>query len=341
MSDYANAAAALIKATRGREDALGLRDETSRSRFLLHKHPTAKVIVFFHGFTASPEQFVPIGEAFFQAGYNVLIPLLPGHGQAGDWSDDNPPPLPITPLLYQDFGQNWLEKAQSLGDRVLLGGLSGGSTLAAWLALEHPQQVDRGLLFAPYLSGTNAFVDWVVERMNVYFEWKSEPGVVSFGYKGFQMPALRTFLAMGQEVLDRAKVQPTAPLLLVSSASDHAVDSAEHQALFQSALKLQPQCWYHCFDRTLAIGHNMMTRAEGNERADLPIAIAKAYAESDLTWKEVTTLSDRLQQGETLEAIAAQLNLSQRLPSDRSALLTALQLIAQTPEELKPHRDEG
>jgi len=341
MSGYADAAAALIKATRGREAALGLRDETCRSRFLLHTRPTAKVIVFFHGFTASPEQFVPIGEAFFQAGYNVLIPLLPGHGQAGDWSEDNPPPLPITPLLYQDFGQNWLEKAQSLGDRVLLGGLSGGSTLAAWLALEHPQQVDRGLLFAPYLSGTNALVDWVVERMNVYFEWKSEPGGASFGYKGFQMPALRTFLAMGQDVLDRAKVQPTAPLLLVSSASDRAVDSAEHQALFQSALKLQPRCWYHCFDRTLAIGHNMMTRAEGNERADLPIAIAKAYAESDLTWKEVTTLSDQLQQGEPLEAIAAQLNLNQRQPSDLPALLTTLQLIAQTPNELKTYRDKG
>ncbi len=341
MSGYADAAAALIKATRGREDALGLRDETCRSRFLLHDHPTAKVIVFFHGFTALPEQFVPIGEAFFQAGYNVLIPLLPGHGQAGEWSDDNPPPLPITPLLYQDFGQSWLEKAQSLGDRVLLGGLSGGSTLAAWLALEHPQQVDRGLLFAPYLSGTNALVDWVVERMNVYFEWKPDPGVTSFGYKGFQMPALRTFLAMGQEVLDRAKVQPAAPLLLISSASDRAVDSAEHQALFQSALKWQPRCWYHCFDRTLAIGHNMMTKAEGNERADLPIAIAKAYAESDLTWTEVTTLSDRLQHGKPLDAIATQLNLSQRLPSDRSALLTTLQLIAQTPDQLKPHGDGG
>lgn len=336
MTVYADVAAALIKATRAREDALGLRDETCRSRFLLHPHSTAKVIVFFHGFTALPEQFLPIGEAFFQAGYNVLIPLLPGHGQAGDWNDDNPPPLPKTPLLYQDFGQSWLQKAQSLGDRVLLGGLSGGSTLAAWLALEHPQQVDRSLLFAPYLAGTNAFVDWIVERTNVYFKWKTQPGAVGFGYEGFQMPALRAVLDLGQAVLDRAKVQPTAPLLIVSSASDRAVDSEEHQALFQSALKFQPQCWYHCFERSLAIGHNMMTEAEGNKRVDLPIAIAKSFAESNLTWSEVTTLSDRLQQGEILEAIAAQLHQSQRLPSDLPALLTTLQLIAQTPERLKP-----
>lgn len=335
MTVYAAAAAALIKATREREDALGLRDDSCRSRFLLQNRPTAKVIVLFHGFTALPEQFVPIGEAFFQAGYNVLIPLLPGHGQAGDWNDDNPPPLPETPLLYQDFGQNWLQKAQALGDRVVVGGLSAGSTLAAWLALEQPQQVDRSLLFAPYLAGTNALVDWVVERLNVYFEWKTQPGVVSFGYKGFQMSALRAVLDMGQDVLDRAKVQPSAPLLLVSSASDRAVDSQEHQELFQAALKFQPQCWYHCFDRTLAIGHNMMTQAEGNQHADLPIAIAKAYVESNLTWREVTTLSDRLQQGEALAAIATQLSLSQRLAPDLPALLTTLKLIAQTPEKLK------
>lgn len=328
MAAYTDVTEALIKKTRAREEALGLRDGTCRSRFLLQPNQTSKVVVFFHGFTAAPAQFDTIGEAFFKAGYNVLIPLLPGHGQAGDWNEDNPPPLPENPHIYQEFGQNWLQNAQSLGDRVLLGGLSGGSTLAAWLALEYPQQVDRGLLFAPYLSGTNALIDWVVERMNVYFEWKTEPGAVGFGYGGFRMPALRVFLDMGQDILDLAKVQPAAPMLIVSSASDRAVDSEEHQELFQSALKLQPRCWYHCFDRQLAIGHNMMTQAEGNKHADLPIAIAKTYAESDLTWNEITALSKRLQQGESLEAIAEQLNLSQPFPPDLPSLLTTLRLFA-------------
>ena len=329
MTAYTEAIEALIKKTRAREDALGLRDDTCHSRFLLQPNPTPKVVTFFHGFTAVPAQFDAIGEAFFQAGYNVLIPLLPGHGQAGDWNDDNPPPLPENPLIYQEFGQNWLQNAQALGDRVLVGGLSGGSTLAAWLALEHAQQVDRGLLFAPYLSGTNALVDWVTERLNVYFEWKPQPGTISFGYKGFHMPALRAFLDLGQMVLDRAKDEPAAPMLIVSSASDQAVDSQEHQELFRSALKYQPRCWYHCFARQLAIGHNMMTQAEGNKHADLPIAIARTYAESDLTWDEIMTLSKRLQQGETFEAIAVQLNQNPSRSLDLPSLLTALQLFAE------------
>lgn len=329
MTAYSDAIETLIRKTRAREDALGLRDDTCRSRFLLQPDPAAKVIVFFHGFTAVPEQFVPIGEAFFQAGFNVLIPLMPGHGQAGDWNDDYPPPLPENPLIYQEFGCNWLENAQALGDRVMVGGLSGGSTLSAWLALEYAQQIDRSLLFAPYLSGTNALVDWVVERLNVYFEWKTQPGSISFGYGGFHMPALRVFLDMGQQILDRARTQPAAPMLIVSSADDRAVDQEEHQQLFQSALQFQPRCWYHCFDQRLNMPHNMMTRAEGSPHPDLPIALGKTYAESDLTWDEITALSKRLKAGEALDAIVAQGDLQQRLSPDRTAVQTTLQLFAE------------
>ncbi|XGV95491.1 MAG: alpha/beta hydrolase [Leptolyngbya sp. BL-A-14] len=329
MAAYKDAIEALIKKTRDREDALGLRDDTCRSRFFFQPNPAAKVIVFFHGFTAVPEQFVPIGEAFFQAGFNVLIPLLPGHGQAGDWNADYPPPLPENPLIYQEFGRNWLNDAQALGDRVMVGGLSGGSTLSAWLALEYAQQIDRSLLFAPYLSGTNALVDWVVERVNVYFEWKIQPGNVSFGYGGFHVPALRVFLDMGQQILERAKTQPAAPMLIVSSADDRAVDQEEHRQLFQSALQFQPRCWYYCFDRKLNMPHNMMTQAEGSPRPDLPIALGKTYAESDLVWNEMTALSERLKAGEALESIVAQLGLQNRLSPDQAALQTTLQLFAE------------
>lgn len=321
MSEYAAVAADLIHKTRAREAALGLRDEMCCSRFLLHERPTDKVILFFHGFTAVPQQFVPIGEAFFRAGYNVLIPLLPGHGQAGDWSSDKPPPLPETRSLYQEFGLNWLEHAQALGDRVVIGGLSGGSTLCAWMALERPQQIYRSLLFAPYLSGTNKAIDLVVQRFDFYFKWHSLPGTVSFGYEGFYMPALRVFLEMGQEVIDRAKTTSAAPMLIISSTSDSAVGSHEHQALFQSALPLQPKCWYHCFSDRFHIQHNMMTRAEGNQYRDLVIAIAKAYVDSDLTWVELEALREGLHQGMSLETAIAQLNLQPRVSSDIAAVV--------------------
>ena len=326
MFNYSTFTAALVRETKAREDALPLRDETCSSRFFLYSNPTDKVCLFFHGFTATPEQFVPIGEAFFKAGYNVLIPLLPGHGIAGNWDGDNPPPLPEEQEVYQQFGIYWLQQAQALGRKVVVGGLSGGSTLAAWLSLERAVQIYRALLFAPYLSGSNKVVDLFVRVFNIYFEWKTAPGVAHFGYDGFLMPSLRVFLDMGRDIFERAETSYAAPMLIVSSESDRAVGDEEHKALFKTLLPQQPKCWYHRFDQTLNIQHNMMTKAEGNEYADLVIAVAKAYVESDLTWGEVEEMRDRLQQGDSFHRVVNELNLSQRVSPDLSTVMPLLAL---------------
>ena len=286
MFDYLTFTSNLIQETRAREKPLPLIEGTSGSRFFLHPGETDKICLFFHGFTAVPEQFVPIGEAFFQAGCNVLIPLLPGHGIAGNWDSDNPPPLPEDKEVYQQFALEWLQIAQALGKKIIVSGLSGGSTLAAWLALERAVQVYRGLIFAPYLSGSNIFVDLIVKVLDFYFQWRTEPGVKSFGYDGFSMPSLRLFLDMGEEIIKKAESRYTAPMLIVSSENDRAVGSHEHKELFEAVLKNQPKSWYYCFDRDLGIPHNMMTEGEGNKHLDLLIAIAKDYVESDLTWWE-------------------------------------------------------
>jgi esterase/lipase len=287
MSDYSTVTKTIVEETRTLEASLGLGDATCRSRFFLHPHPTEKVVLFFHGFTAVPQQFVPIGEAFFHAGYNLLIPRLPGHGIAGNWDKHNPPPLPENALIYQEFALSWLDKAQALGEKVAIGGLSAASTLAAWLALERPQQIDRALLFAPYLSNTNKVVDWFVQTFDIYYKWKTPPGAINYGYEGFYMPALRLFLNMGKSVLNRSKVEVVAPMFIVSSQSDRAVNHHKNYQLFQSAIARQPRCWYLCFHRALKIPHNMMTKVEGNQYRDLVIAIALAYIQSNLTRAEV------------------------------------------------------
>lgn len=320
MTTYSTLVAEIVRHTRAREDALVLMNESCRSRFFFHPG-SPKVCLFFHGFTATPEQFVPIGEAFFKAGYNVLIPLLPGHGQAGNWNADYPPPLPENQQIYQQFGLQWLQKAQALG-KVIVGGLSGGSTLAAWLALECPQQIDRTLVFAPYLSSSNKLVDLFVQILDIYFEWRTEPGKAHFGYDGFLMPALEVFLDMGRDVLERAKNSVAAPMFIVSSESDRAVGNREHQALFKAVLKHQPKSWYHCFERFLNIPHNMMTVAEGNDYQNLLITIAKAYVESNLTWAEVEEIGYRMAQDKTFNTVISELNLTGRVSPDMLTMIT-------------------
>jgi esterase/lipase len=287
MFDYSTTTAAIVEQAKTREDALPIRNEKCRSKFFFQPHVTPKVFLFFHGFTAGPYQFEPLGEALFRSGYNVLAPLQPGHGIAGDWDGDNPPPLPEDPQVYLKFVQEWFQQAKLLGEQVIIGGYSTGGILGAWLAFKYPEQIYRTLLFAPYLSDNNLLVDWLVETLPFYYEWLNKDNPGNFGYKGFRIPAARIFLDMGQEILERAKHIPTTPMLIVSSEKDGATNRHEHQELFESVVKYQSKSWYHCFDKELDIPHTMMTEAEGNHYLDQLINLVKTYVESELTWAEV------------------------------------------------------
>jgi len=298
---------ALLEQIQQAELALPLKHEECRSRFFLHPHRTPKAFVFLHGFTAGPYQFEPLGKALFALGYNVLVPLQPGHGLAGEWNRKNPPPLPTDIEPYQKFVLEWVQRSHALGDDVIVGGLSSGANLAAWLALEYPEMVGRSLLFAPFLKGRNGFFDWLLGVLPFYYEWFNKDAPGNFGYKGFRIPALRPFLELGKHVWNLAQTRPSAPMLVVSSAADQATDSSRHWLLFQAIQARQPQSWYYCFDKTLGIGHRMMTRMEDNPYEEQLIALTQSYVESTLTWPQLQLLIHHNQSGK--EAIALTDNL--------------------------------
>ncbi|MHC5929393.1 hypothetical protein [Nostoc sp.] len=81
-----------------------------------------------------------------------MIPLQPGHGRSGDWRSQNPPPLPTDIEIYQQFVIKWLQIAKTLGQQVVIGGLSTGGTCRCLVSFEHPEEIERTLLFTPYLG---------------------------------------------------------------------------------------------------------------------------------------------------------------------------------------------
>jgi len=324
MFDYSTTTTAIAQQAQTREDALPLRNEKCRSKFFFQPNPSPKVCLFFHGFTAGPYQFEPLGEALFQAGYNVLVPLQPGHGVAGNWDGNNPPPLPEDPQVYQQFALDWVEKAKLLGKQLIIGGYSTGGTLAAWLAQEHPQHIEKTLLFAPYLSGTNKLVDWLIEILPFYYEWLNKDNPGNFGYDGFPIPALRFLLDMGQQILDQAKNTPATPMLIISSEGDQATNFHEHKELFENVLKHQPKSWYYCFDKALKIPHTMMTEPEGNHYLNLLITLAKAFIDSEVTWADIEEISYQVRQGKPFNAAVDQLNLNQQVSPDLSVIMSYL-----------------
>ncbi len=302
------------------ESELGLRNEACRSKFFVHHHTTSKVCLFLHGFTAGPYQFEPIGK--FNKGYNVLVPLQPGHGLAGDWKRQNPPPLSTDIETYQEFVLKWLQIAKNLGDEIIVGGLSTGATLAAWLALEHSQQIDRALLFAPYFASHHSLFDALIKTLPIYFEWFNKDAPGNFGYKGFRIPALRIFLELGEKLLEQAKTRVSVPILVVSSEGDRAVSLAKQQDFFRRVLKQQPQSWYYCFDDSLHIEHRMTTKIEDNDYEELVITLAKAFVESDLTWEHFQQMAKRIVRGESYDKIKQELNLDILASQQLSAMMT-------------------
>lgn len=324
MYDYSGTTAAIIKQAKDLEQTLPIKNQACTSKFFFQPNPTEKVCLFFHGFTAGPYQFEPLGKRLFEAGYNVLIPLQPGHGVAGNFDSDNPPPLPLEREVYLDYANSWLRIAQKLGNKVIVGGISSGGTLAAWLALEYYREIERTLLFSPYLSSKNAVVDFAVEVLPIYFEWLNKDNPGNFGYKGFKFPALRIFLDMGQEILDKVKNNSSSPMFIITSESDAVVDRSDLKELFESVIKKRPKSWYFCFDKLFDIPHTMMTELEGNNYVGLLNTVAKAYLESDVSWNQVLEIGSNILQGQTFDNAVKDLGLIEKVSPDLSVMLAVM-----------------
>lgn len=319
MADYLTLKKVLESKISARESKLTLIDQLCRSYFLFHSQPTDKVCLFFHGFTAGPYQFIPMAQTLHKAGYNVLVPLMPGHGLAGKWGPRNPPPLTDDPRLYLKFGLQWLKIAQMMGSQVIVGGLSGGGTLATWLAMEKASDIYRTILFAPYFSASNKVIDLFVKHIDTYFEWEKLMGP---SYPGFEISALRAVLRIARYNFKRVKKSPIAPIFMVSSESDRAVNNYDHERFFEAALEHQPYCWHHTFARVLDIPHTMMTEAEGNRYTNLLTVITKANIESNLTWSEIEEIAYRMTKRRTFKSVVADLGWQDKVSRDMPAMMT-------------------
>lgn len=314
-----------VKQVTFQDDRIKLLDpEKCRSQFLLQPQPTGKVCLFFHGFTSAPVQFSSLGKLLYDAGYNVLIPRMPGHGHAGDWGATNPPPLPVDATIYKEFALSWFNYAQSLGDEIIIGGLSGGGAVAAWLAVEKASQCKKALLFAPYFSNSSRVIDLLVNHFSFYEEWKDKDKVPSFAYTGFQLTALRALLDLGKETLLRAKSSATPPMFILSTETDQAVNNGDHLALFESVSKKQPLSWYYCFDRALNVPHAMLIKEEGTQWENLLNVMVKAYLQSELTWPEVEEIAYRMTEGKTFDQVVTELDLKDKASPDMPAMITMM-----------------
>jgi pimeloyl-ACP methyl ester carboxylesterase len=114
--------------------------------YLLTANPKAEfrgTIVLVHGLAASPRHLSDVATEYQKNGYNVVLPLLYGHGGKDEFFDE----ARLTKWLKDvSFAS---DIAARLGGPIFIGGLSTGATVAALQATEEPGRFSGFVGFDP------------------------------------------------------------------------------------------------------------------------------------------------------------------------------------------------
>ena len=209
-------------------------DPRCRSRVIDHGGRTKVAVVLLHGYTNCPQQWDRIARAYDAQGVSVVVPRLPGHGEADRLtralSDLTPEALAATANQAVDI-------AAGLGEQVHVVGASAGGTLAAWLASER-EEVERLTLIAP-LAVPKRLPEaavWPVARAvrlapDAYVWWDGQQRArlanPPYAYPRFSTRGLGAFLEIGRatRATDPARVPRLGRLTLVLNENDAAVST--------------------------------------------------------------------------------------------------------------------
>lgn len=284
--DYSQVTQALRQEAKTQAEVQPLRNDRCHSLFYFHARPTQKVFLLFHGFTAAPYQFGDVAQALFKDGHNVVVPLLPGHGLLGHWGPEMPPPLPQHRRIYEEFALRWLKRSRVLGQHLVLGGVSVGATLATWLGVQYPKQVERLLLLDPYLPNTQDSLHLFTETQGDYVRWivpqHQDYQNALPGYGGFSHQALAIWLELAQDTQTRSQVSPLPPVLLVGSERERALNQEVSRLFCEQIRQYQPKAWHLYFTRALDLAHGLLTNSH-NLTEDVQLThLIQTYAQLEL-----------------------------------------------------------
>ncbi|MHB0987780.1 MAG: alpha/beta hydrolase [Bellilinea sp.] len=182
-------------------------------------------ILLFHGFTSTTVEVRPLAEMLHQTGYNVMAPLLPGHGtrpedalrvHKADW-------LRTADQAYQSLKMRMR--------RIVVGGESMGALLALHLASMYPE-IAGVVTYAPaiHVSGQWRAVllaPFMKIRPKYYlYEESSAPPPDTLPWQGYNVlpiPAVAQLFWLQQQVRRELK-SVRQPALIFQGKLDSTID---------------------------------------------------------------------------------------------------------------------
>jgi esterase/lipase len=215
---------------------------TCRTQLLTHGDRCQRAILLLHGFTASPYQFQQLGEAFYDRGYNVLIPRAPFHGLA-DRHTTQFVHLKASQLL--EYLNESLDITFGLGEEITVAGLSMGGVLAAWAAqfrsgirLAAPISPAFGARVLPHRLTKPAV--WLAQRLPNRFLFdnpQADPGSLPGGtYPRMATRPLAQIFKISLALMKQAQHSPPAArrVLMITNPNDLAVDNQAARLLVET-----------------------------------------------------------------------------------------------------------
>jgi hypothetical protein len=215
------------------EASLPLRPEC-RSQLQSHGRKVERVVIYFHGLTSCPAQADALAARLFSLGYNVLVPRLPGHGEA------NPLTLALASVTAEDFVDTAnfsIALAHGLGVEVIITGLSAGGTITTYQT-QHGDTLTEAVAVAPFLGpaflppwATPAATNLLLLLPNMMLWWNAQTPYSSpampYVYPRFATRVVGQLMRLGRIVdAEAAAEAPGAPAIgVLLNEADHTINN--------------------------------------------------------------------------------------------------------------------
>ncbi len=197
--------------------------DSCNSKLYSHGKRTEKAVIMLHGVTACPTQFEGLAKTFFDAGYNVYVPLTPHHGL----SDKNKHGE-VTANELVDYVNQSVTIGTGLGEELGVVGLSGGGMLTTWAAQYRPE-VKRALALSPFYEPAEAQASKLqLPLLSVLYGFHIVPDtfIVPADPKGaaFSYSALANYIIVRKNLQNPPKQLPLKSFSVITSDDDDQID---------------------------------------------------------------------------------------------------------------------
>jgi carboxylesterase len=179
-------------------------------------------VLLCHGFSGSTKSMIGWARHLEAAGFQVLLPLLPGHGT--HWRDLNQ----TTWMDWYSCADDAFTTLRAQSDQVFLAGLSMGAALCLRLAEQHGADVSGLTLVNPVINHRDPRVRALpvlrlIPSLRGLADDIAKPGQDECGYARWPLRALYSQTFLWADVR-RNLSRVDQPLLVYQSIHDHVAD---------------------------------------------------------------------------------------------------------------------